>query len=160
MCFFQKLAAIFRNPSFETPKAVATENSPKVTIDKVSNFNRIAPPLFAEKLKEYGYELEVMNTSEPFKGISWSTHHIYLNKALNLKLDIQQAPYYTDYGFSIFIINPAKQEIKLICNVPHELHDAENRFLINIVDKFFANDEVMSLLRGEVWKTISCVRYD
>ena len=126
--------------------------------DKVAHFNKLAPQLFGDRLKELGYELKNIEESV-HNGVLWSTHHYYVNDQLNLTLDMQQAPYYTDYGFSIFLFHTGVQDHKLICHVPHELQDSEDKFLIIMRDKFFSDSEILSLLRGEVWQPINHLRY-
>ena len=88
------------------------------------------------------------------------TNHIYCNSLLNLTIDIGQAPYYTDYGFSIFILKSDKEESKLLCNVPHELQDSEDEFLISISDKFFAHPDIVSILKGDIDKVINYIQLD
>jgi hypothetical protein len=127
--------------------------------DKVGNFNKLAPQLFGARLKELGYELRNIENFE-YSGFLWSTHHFYENDKLNLTIDIQQAPYYTDYGFSIFLFDAGRQDQKLLCNVPHELQDRENNFLLSMRDKFFSDPDVISLLKGENWKTINHLRIE
>jgi len=127
--------------------------------DKVSNFNKMAPLIFGPRLKQFGYELERITNSE-HNGFLWSTHHIYQNKDLDLMVDIQQAPYYTDYGLSIFLSSSKKQDSLLLCNVPHELQDKEDTFLVGISDKFFANLDMVSLLKGETWQPVNQIYID
>ena len=128
-------------------------------IDKVSHFNSVAPEIFTQRLLEYGYNLTAVENYEVID-ILWSTHHFYVNTSLDLTIDIQQAPYYTDYGFSIFVFNSLLNERKLLCHVPHELQDKEDMFLAIIGDKFFAHEDVKSILKGESWKVINPIRYD
>lgn len=125
--------------------------------DKVGNFNKMAPHLFAPRLKDLGYELRKIEDFH-YCGFLWSTHHFYVNDQLNLTVDIQQAPYYTDYGFSIFLFHTDLQDLKLLCNVPHELQDKDDKFLTGMIDKFFSDLEIISLLKGETWKTINFLR--
>ena len=63
---------------------VIEENMAHETIDKVSNFNKLAPGLFGPGLKEFGYELCKIENSE-HNGFLWSTHHFYENGILKLK---------------------------------------------------------------------------
>lgn len=125
--------------------------------DKVAHFNKVAPQLFAPQLKELGYELTNIENYES-SGILWSTKHYYENKNLNLTLKIEQAPYYTDYGFSIFLCNDSPNNLKLLCNVPHELQDNDDNYLVNMRDRFFAHAEIIALLKGEIWRPINHLR--
>lgn len=128
--------------------------------DRVAQFNELAPPLFGPRLEELSYKLNAIENSKHRESL-WSTHHYYQNKKLNLTLDIQQAPYYTDYGFSIFIFDstdPNKRQ--LLCNVPHEIQDKENNFLIVMCDKIFADPEIISLLKGQHWRKINPLYLD
>lgn len=81
---------------------------------------------------------------------------MYHNGDLDLWVDIQQAPYYTDYGFSISLLSSGQQESLLLCNVRHERQDEEGHFLYEISDKCFHNPEMVSLLKGETWKAGIC----
>ena len=159
MKFSQKLSNSLFNLNDKHINNVFEKIIAHETIDRVSNFNKLAPGLFGPRLKEFGYEFSKMENSE-HNGFLYSTHHFYKNEILNLTIDIQQAPYYTEYGFSIFLISTGRQESKLLCNVPHEIQDKEDNFLIGISDKFFTNADVISLLKGESWKTINHIRID
>jgi len=148
---FKQLASLIFKAQPKPIEEDLPKNNAQDKIDKVSNFNKIAPLIFGPRLKQFGYELETITNSE-HNGSLWSTHHIYQNKNLDLMVDIQQAPYYTDYGFSIFITSSKQQESLLLSNVPHELQDKEDNFLYGISDKFFTNLDMVSLLKGETWK--------
>ncbi len=148
---------LFSSP--DKPLDMVIEEHRTYQIDKVANFNQVAPQLFGPRLKIFGYELDKIEDSE-YNGFLWSTHHVYVNSKLNLTVDIQQAPYYTDYGFSVFLFDPKRQDSKLLCNVPHEVQDREDNFLISISDKFFSQPDVICLLKGETWKAINHIRND
>jgi hypothetical protein len=141
-------------------KPIDNEFSEKKNVeytDKVGNFNILAPQLFSTELNAIGYELRNIKDYEN-GGFLSSTHHIYVNEKLNLILDIQQAPYYTDYGFSIFLTSSERKEQKLLCNVPHELQESNDKFLVIMRDSFFSDPDIISLLKGEIWKTINPLR--
>jgi hypothetical protein len=157
MNFFQRLVRLLSRSSDTSIDKMVKENKPPVTIDKVANFNKVAPQLFITRLKEYGYELTNIENFE-HSGFLWSTHHYYQNKALQLTIDIQQAPYYTDYGFSIFLLKSEQQYPKLLCHVPHELQDKEDLFLASICELFFSNPEIISLLKGNTSNVIHPIR--
>ena len=159
MKFLQKLNNLLFGASDKHINNVVEENIIHKPIDKVSNFNKLAPELFGPRLKEYGYVFSKMENSED-NGFLYSTHHFYKNEILNLTVDIQQAPYYTEYGFSIFLLSSEKEDSLLLCNVPHELQDNEDNFLISISNKFFTNPDVISMLKGESWKIINHIRID
>lgn len=157
MKFWKQLNNLLFKSTDKPVELVIGEKTVFPTNDKVDNFNKLAPQLFGPRLKEFGYELRNINNIE-YSGFLWSTHHFYENESLNLKVDIQQAPYYTDYGFSIFLYNTCRQEQKLLCNVPHELQDKDYNFLMSICDRFFSDPDITSLLKGENWKTINHLR--
>lgn len=159
MKFIKKLSNLLFGSADKFTREVAKENIINKAIDRVSNFNKIAPELFGPRLKEYGYDLkEIKNTKHNV--LLYSTHHFYKNDILNLTVDIQQAPYYTEYGFSIFLLSSTQQESKLLCNVPHEKQDNNDKFLSIVINKFFTNEDVISLLKGESWKTINHICID
>lgn len=159
MRLFNQIRNLFRKRSCDKTEDIVAVNLEDNKIDKVAHFNSIAPGIFAQRLQEYGYELAAVENYE-YSDILWSTHHIYVNNALNQTIDIQQAPYYTDYGFSIFVFNSTQTDPKLLCNVPHELQDTGDIFLAIISDKFFAHPDVKSILKGEIRKVINPIRYD
>lgn len=159
MKFLQKLNNLLFGASDKHINNVVEENIIHKPIDKVSNFNKLAPELFGPRLKEYGYVFSKMENSED-NGFLYSTHHFYKNEILNLTVDIQQAPYYTEYGFSIFLLSSEKEDSLLLCNVPHELQDKEDNFLIRTSNKFFTNPDVITMLKGESWKIINHIRID
>lgn len=159
MTLFNQIKNFFRKRSCDKPEDIVAIKLEDNKIDKVAHFNNIAPGIFTQRLQEYGYELAAVENYE-HSDILWSTHHLYVNTSLNLTIDIQQAPYYTDYGFSIFIFNSTQNDPKLLCNVPHELQDTEDMFLTIISDKFFAHPDVISILKGESWKVINPIRCD
>lgn len=159
MNLFQGIIASLYKALMKQKIRYAGKASPREKIDRVDNFNRAAPSLFTPKLMEYGYDFIRIENSEHNAAL-FSTHHIYTNKSLNLTLDIQQAPYYSDYGFSIFLRNSLLNETQLLCNVPQELQDKEDRFLISICDKFFSRPDLIALLKGENWNTIKPVRIE
>src|SRR5687767_11772554 len=142
MTFFKRIVCFLFGSSNKTVDAAFVENKPKIIIDKVAKFNRLAPPLFEPRLKEYGYELDNIESID-HNGFLSATHHYYRNKTLDLTVDVQQAPYYTDYGFSIFLFNRQQGDYKLLCNVPHELHDDDDKYLVAIFEKFFDNHDVI-----------------
>lgn len=159
MKLFKQLADLLFGSTDKPVDKSAVQDMAEERVDKVANFNKIAPQLFGPQLKELGYELQDIKNSE-HNGFFWSTHHIYENRNLNLTVDIQQAPYYTDYGFSIFLFHRERQDSKLLCNVPHELQDREDKFVKGMRDRFFSHPDVISLLKGETWKTINHLRND
>jgi hypothetical protein len=157
MTFFKRIVRFLFGSSNKTIDGTFIDNKPKIIIDKVAKFNRHAPHLFDQRLKEYGYELTKIESSE-HNGFLWATHHYYENKTLGLTVDVQQAPYYTDYGFSIFLFDKQQAHPKLLCNVPHELHDDDDKYLVTICEKFFSNHDVISLLKGETLNHTNHVR--
>ncbi|HUC79729.1 MAG TPA: hypothetical protein VMR70_02390 [Flavisolibacter sp.] len=159
MNFLQRLRNLLFKPTSKPVEKVSAVEKIKVEekIDKVSNFDMVVPQLFSPRLKEFGYDFDNIEHFE-YGGLLWSSHHFYANKKLELIVKIEQAPYYTDYGFSIFLISTARNDIKLLCNVPHELQEKEDRFLVHICDRFFADRGVISILKGESWGAINHVR--
>lgn len=71
---------------------------------------------------------------------------------MDLKIKISQEPYYTDYGFSVFIYNLKNEEYNIICNVPHEKQDDGITFLLKVHHEMFSNAEVIKMLNGENWE--------
>ena len=159
MNIFKRLSNLLFRPTNKLLEKDVVETANSKKIGKVAYFNEVAPQLFGPQLKELGYELNNIENFN-YSGILWSTHHFYENDKLNLTVDIQQAPYYTDYGFSRFLLNAKLKDEELLCNVPHELQDEESNFLVIMRDKFFSDPSVISLLKGETWRNVKALGID
>jgi hypothetical protein len=125
-----------------------------MTINKIDSFNEKAKNLFQNLITDYGYKLEGVNIFE-YSGMKWSTTLVYINNLSNLKIEIQQAPYYTDYGFSFFIYKIGTEEYNLLYNVPHETQETEDKFLLKAHKDLFSTDETVELIRGKKWQKLS-----
>lgn len=123
-------------------------------VDKVKEFNFQAPWLFSRQLSQFGYFVYSFY-AVPDSGFLTLSKHSYFNEQLKLNISIEQAPYYTDYGFSIFLTNAETRESILLCNVPHERQDPDLKFMSKICDEFFKSNEVLTLIKGEEWRNIN-----
>ena len=117
---------------------------------KIDFFERKAKPLFKNLIDDFGYILTETNIYE-INGEKWSIHLIYLNNNLNLKIEIQQAPYYSDYGFTFSIYKMGTDEYNILYNVPHEKQDIEGNFLLKAHEELFSNLECLNLIKGTYW---------
>ena len=126
--------------------------------NKIDSFNKRAERLFQTLVDKYGYVLSEVNIQER-NGQKWSTHLIYTNAEKNLKIEIRQAPYYTDYGFSFFIYKMGTNEYNILYHVPHENQDSDNQFLINAHKDLFSTDETIDLMSGKSWRELKHIPF-
>lgn len=126
--------------------------------NKIDNFNQIAKALFRPLMNKYGYELKEIKINE-LNGSKWSTHHVYINNKKNLRVEIKQEPYYTDYGFSFFIYKIGTNEYNILYNVPHEKQDIEDRFIKKAYEDLTSNQEMIDLISGETWKELKHIPF-
>ena len=119
--------------------------------NKIDFFNENAPIIFQKLVDDYGYILTEIKTSEINEN-KWSTKLIYLNYDKKLKIEIEQAPYYSDYGFTFFIYNLENNEYKIIYNIPHEKQDNAGDFLTMAYSYIFTNEIYLKIINGQTWK--------
>ena len=124
--------------------------------DKIDLFNTKAPGLFKRLSDDFGYVLDDIKIFE-INNKNWSTKHIYLNNSKDLKIVIEQAPYYTDYGFTLFIYNLKLNESNILYNLPHEKQDAEGNFITTCCNEIFSSQEILSFIKGEYWKNLNYI---
>ena len=129
-----------------------------MTADKIGYFNKISPEIFKILEEKYGYKFEGINTIER-NGIKWSTHHTYSNKEKSLKIVIKQEPYYTDYGFSLFIYKIGTKEFNILYNVPYEEQDEKSGFLKKAFKDLFTSQETLNLIAGKDWKNLKKIPF-
>jgi hypothetical protein len=122
-------------------------------MNKIENFNIEGEKLFHPVLKTYGYTLKEKIVTE-LNGIIWAVNHIYENERNKLKIEIKQEPYYTDYGFSFFLYKIHTTEYNILCNVPHENQDKEDKFLKIVCEEIFKNEKAIDLISGKYWKEL------
>ena len=122
-------------------------------MDKIESFNEKGELIFRPFLEKFGYSIDQVIINY-LNGRKWSVHHIYLNRALRLKIVLRQEPYYTDYGFSIFIHKLGTEEYNILFNMPHENQDHEDRFLSTICEQLLANTETIELITGKIWQEL------
>lgn len=125
---------------------------------KIDHFNDVAEPLFKILIDKYNYILDEIKIFH-FKGSKWSTKLIYLNPEFNLKIEVEQAPFYTDYGFSFFIYNLSKDEYNILYNVPHEKQDGEDAFLHKAYEDLFSSQEMLDLISGKHWHKLNRIAF-
>jgi len=108
---------------------------------KLDNFDREAKLIFQFLVDKYGYKLFSVNKNTN------SVYHYYLNEIENLKIEISNAPYYTDYGFSIFIYNQNNGDYFLIYNIPGEIQNSiNNDFLINVYETISMSKDFINVI--------------
>lgn len=108
---------------------------------KLDNFDREAKLIFRFLVDKYGYKLLSVNKN------SNSVYHYYLNEIENLKIEISNAPYYTDYGFSVFIYNQNNGDYFLIYNIPGEIQNSiNNDFLINVYETISMSKDFINVI--------------
>lgn len=111
---------------------------------KLENFDREAKFIFRFLVDKYGYKLLSVNKN------SNSVYHYYLNEKENLKIEISNAPYYTDYGFSIFIYNQNIGDYFLIYNIPGELQNSNNNdFLKNVYQIISMSEDFINVINDK-----------
>jgi hypothetical protein len=116
-------------------------------------FIQKADHLFQQTLENYGYERQQVKVND-IRGIAWSVHLIYINAVTQLKISIKQEPYYSDYGFSIFIEKIGTNEYNILYNVPHERQDKEDNFLKVAYEDLFSTPPTVDLISGKWWEEL------
>ena len=127
--------------------------------NRIDHFNNIAKKLFKILVDEYGYILDEIKIND-LNGMKWSTHHIYINSLKNLKIEIKQEPYYTDYGFSFFIYKMGTDEYNILCNIAHEKQDKEGNFLLKAYKDLFSTEETLEIISGKHWKKLKYIPFN
>ena len=127
--------------------------------NKIEQFNTVGKELFHRLCDEFGYTLEEIKIFELKEGQPWSIKHIYVNIQKKLKIEIEQAPYYTDYGFSFTIYNLESDEYNIIYNVPHEKQDDEGKFLQYAAINIFGSERICNIIKGEVWEKLGYIYF-
>ncbi len=125
---------------------------------KIDIFNKIAEIAFRPLLEEYGYLLKEILIKD-VKGVKWSTTHIYINSKSDLKVELTQAPFYTDYGFTFFLYKLGTDKYNILYNVPHEKQDNEGYFIKRACTDLFKNSDIVSMVSGKKWKTLKSIPF-
>lgn len=120
-------------------------------MNKIEFFKANARRLFSILETEFKYTFEDENIFR-YADTDWSMKLLYSNEAKNLRITIEQAPYYTDYGFTFSIQKTSTNEEVIICNIAHEKQDAESNFLVNARELIFLNTDAVDLISGKKWK--------
>ena len=121
-------------------------------------FIQKADTIFRKKFEGYGYSREEVKINE-IGGRIWSVHLIYVNALADLRIVIKQEPYYTDYGFSIFINKLGANQYNILYNVPHEKQDKENGYLAIGCEEIFSTTEIIDLISGKSWKILGYIPF-
>ena len=123
--------------------------------NKIDLFEEIALPLFKVLIDKYGYVLSNINTCYSH-GSKNSMEHIYSGAVSRhhdwLKIRIEQAPYYTDYGLTLFIYNLTKKEYDILYNIPGEKQDAEGKFIKKFYNEIFSDQEFIDIIQEKSGK--------
>lgn len=125
---------------------------------KIDTFNKLSEITFRPLLEEYGYLLKEILTKE-VNGLNWSTTHIYLNSKCGLKVELIQAPFYTDYGFTFILYKLGTDKYNILYNVPHEKQDNEGNFIKRACAELFKNPDIISLVSGRTWKSLKSIPF-
>jgi hypothetical protein len=120
-------------------------------MNRIEYFRTHARSLFSILESEFEYTFEEEKIFR-HADIDWSIELLYFNKPKNLKIVIEQAPYYTDYGFTFSVQNISSNENVMIYNIAHERQDSESKFLTNACELIFLNPEVVDLISGKKWQ--------
>ena len=115
--------------------------------NKIDLFIEKTPIIFKRLTENYGYVLQEPDIYQ-INGQKWSIKLIYVNSDIKRKIEIEQAPYYTDYGFTFFIYNLDNDEYLIACNIPHENQDNNSDFIKNACDIIFSNDSYEKVING------------
>ena len=121
-------------------------------MNRIEFFKTHARRLFSVLESEYQYTFEEEKMYR-YSDLDWSIKLLYINEVANLRIEIEQAPYYTDYGFTFSIQNLITQEDVIIYNIAHEQQDRENKFLGNASELIFSNKEAVNLISGKEWQS-------
>jgi hypothetical protein len=120
-------------------------------MNRIEFFRTHARRLFSILESEFNYTFEEEKVFRHGE-IDWSVKLLYFNKQKNLRIEIEQAPYYTDYGFTFNIQNVSSNENVIIYNIAYERHDSENIFLTNAYELIFLNKKAVELIGGKKWE--------
>lgn len=128
-------------------------------MNRIEFFKTHARSLFLILENEFNYTFEQEKVFKHAE-IDWSIELIYFNEAKNLRISIEQAPYYTDYGFTFRIQNINYKEDVIIYNIAHEKQDSESKFLANAHELIFSNLEAVDLISGKKWENYNKIVID
>lgn len=120
-------------------------------MNRIDFFRTYARTLFSILESEFNYTFEEEKVFR-IGNSDWSVKLLYFNKEKKLRIEIEQAPYYTDYGFTFSIQNLNSNENVVIYNIAHERQDFENIFLENAYESIFLNKEAVELIGGKKWE--------
>ena len=120
-------------------------------MNRIEFFKTHARSFFSALEKEYHYSFEQEKVYR-YTDIEWSIKLLYINEVKSLRIEIEQAPYYTDYGFTFTIQNLINKEDVVILNIAHEIQDSENNFLDNASELIFSNKKAIDLISGKIWR--------
>ena len=121
-------------------------------MNRIEFFKTHARNLFSVLESEYQYTFEEEKMYR-YADLDWSVKLLYSSEVANLRIEIEQAPYYTDYGFTFSIQNLITKEDVIIYNIAHERQDTENKFLGNACELIFSNKEAVDLISGKEWQS-------
>jgi hypothetical protein len=119
-------------------------------MNRIEYFKTHARMLFSILENEYGYTFEEEKTFI-HAGYDWSVKLLYYNPENNLRIEIEQAPYYTDYGFTFSIQNSNNENV-ILYNISHESQDLENKFLKIAKETLFSNQIAVDVISGKKWE--------
>ena len=120
-------------------------------MDKIEYFRTHARSLFSLLESEYHY---VFEQEKIFRhaDTDWSVKLLYFHEANHLRIELEQAPYYTDYGFTFSIRNTVNNEEVIVYNIGHENQDAKSQFLTKAARKIFSHQQAIDLISGKKWE--------
>jgi hypothetical protein len=120
-------------------------------MDRIAYFKTHARNMFSILESEYGYSFLEEKTFV-HAGCDWSVKLLYYNPDKNLRIEIEQAPYYTDYGFTFSILNGNNNENVILYNIGHESQDVNSKFLETAKKTLFANQTAVAIISGKHWE--------
>jgi|GEM_PF-1789020 len=88
----------------------------------------------------------------------WGVSIVYTNDHLKKQLVFQNKPFYTDYGFTVEILEESRQNQVLVL-IPHEFQDKECFFVKYSLMMMFSDSEISKRISSEYTKSIDHVPY-
>ncbi|MBN1499696.1 MAG: hypothetical protein JW982_06065 [Spirochaetes bacterium] len=108
---------------------------------------------FGELLTPLGYQLKSCEMKELFAKI------IYENRSICRRIEIENACWPTDYGYSLFIYNTQSDDYNILINVPWTKEDADNIFLKKSYEFIDGHEELIDMFSGKKWLKYNGILY-
>jgi hypothetical protein len=116
-------------------------------------FDRHAQEIFDFLITDFGY----VYTGERYHPTAVT--FIYQNDVKRLKIEITNAPTYTDYGFSFFIFDLNTGQHNILHNISAQWQDDQGRYLVKAKDDLFSSEKALDLISGKYWENLSYILF-